>query len=278
MGGPLPSPRLFYTNFLHGDTESNAWLAKTRAWVEDQGVWGPRFTTQTTKDWVWAQQMREAERLDAERRAKEKVAERNWWAATARSIDEQAEQWMAQAEVARQAALREAEKTRRVQEEVRRVKEKSEAREAERRRAREEARVMSEGESRAKTRTERENAAKKLISSWNTYESRWSALQSSPRERLTFRSVPWPLICTPSSPSSISDANISFFLLSPLHSGTKSRKDRIREAMQRWHNDKFEPRILPRVVESDRRAVKEGVDVVVRCLNGLMNGQSSSSS
>ncbi|KAF8483173.1 hypothetical protein JB92DRAFT_2561515, partial [Gautieria morchelliformis] len=105
---------------------------------------------------------------------------------------------------------------------------------------------------------------------WNTYEYRWAALQSSREERLTFRTVPWPLICTPSSPSSLSGDNIAFFLLSPLHSENKSRKERIREAMQRWHNDKFEPRILPRVVESDRDAVKEGVDAVVRCLNDLL--------
>ena len=245
-------------------------MSKTKAWVEDQGVWGPRSPTQMTRDWVWGQQMKEAEKIYAERIVKEKAAERKRWEATARSIDKQAERWMAQAEASRQAALHEAEKTKRVQDEVRRVGAKAEAREAEKRRAREGVRIPNESDFRGKTRVERENAVKKLVNAWNMYEHRWAALQSSREERLTFRTVPWPLIRTPSSPSSLSNANIASFLLSPLHSGGKSRKDRIREAMQRWHNDKFEPRILPRVIESDRGAVKEGVDAVVRCLNDLL--------
>ena len=268
MDEPLPSPRPSYTQLHNAD--ATPWMGKTKAWVEDQGVWGPRSPTQMTKDWVWGQQMKEAENLYAERVVKEKAEERRWWEATARSIDKQAERWMAQAEAARQAALREAEKTRRVQEEVRRMSAKGEAREGEKRRAREGVRIPNEGDSREKTRAERENAAKKLVKAWNTYETRWAVLQSTREERLTFRTVPWPLICTPSAPSSLSSANIAFFLLSPLHSGNKSRKDRIREAMQRWHNDKFEPRILPRVIESDRDVVKEGVDAVVRCLNDLL--------
>ena len=269
----MPSPRILCNNYLD-DTDAYPWIAKTRAWVEDQSVWGPKSASQTTRDWVWAQQMREAERLDAERRAREKAAERNWWEATARTIDRQAERWMVQAEAARQAALRETEKTRKVQEEVRRVKEKAEAREAERRRMRE-PRMTNEAELRANARVERENVAKRLVNSWNAYEKRWAAMQASPGQRLTFRTVPWPLISTPSSPASISDANIAFFLLSPLHSGTKSRKERLREAMQRWHNDKFEPKYLRHVVESDQSAVKEGIDIVVRCLNGLLSSSSS---
>lgn len=265
----MSSPRPVYKEHLL-DMDGPPWMGKTKAWVEDQGVWGPRSPTQMTRDWVLEQQMKEAQRLQEEKNVKEKAAERKWREATVRSIDKQAERWMAQAEAARQAALREAEKTRQVQEEVRRVKARAEAREAEKRRAKEEIRVAGEGHSRAKARAERENAAKKLVNAWNTYETRWAALQSSQEEQLTFRTTPWPLMCTPSSPSSISNANIAFFLLSPLHSGNKSRKERIREAMQRWHNDKFEPRILPRVIESDREAVKEGVDVVVRCLNSLL--------
>ncbi|KAF8590969.1 hypothetical protein K439DRAFT_1627395 [Ramaria rubella] len=272
MENPLPSPRPFYHDYLHS-ADVPSWVGKTEAWVEDQGIWGPKLATQTTRDWVWTQQMKEAEKLEAVRRAREKAADRKFWEATARSIDKQAQRWMVRAEAARKAALREAEKTREIQEEVRKVREKSEAREAERRRSREEVRVASEGERTTKVRKQRDNAAKRLVSAWNAYETRWTTLQSSRGEQLTFRTVPWPLICTPSSPSSISGANIAFFLLSPLHSGNKPRKERIREAMQRWHNDKFEPRYLPRVVEGDRKAVKEGVDIVVRCLNELLTRQ-----
>lgn len=248
-------------------------MAKTKAWVDDQGVWGPKSPTQMTRDWVLEQQLKEAQRIQAEKAIKEKAAERKWWEATVRSIDRQAEIWMAQAEASRQAARREAEKTRRVQEEVRRVSARAEAREAEKRRAREEVRATGEGNTRGRAHAERENAAKTLVNAWTTYENRWATLQVSQGERLTFHTIPWPLVYTPSSPSSISNANIAFFLLSPLHSANKSRRERIREAMQRWHNDKFDPRILPRVIERDRDAVKEGVDVVVRCLNDLLTRQ-----
>ena len=59
------------------------------------------------------------------------------------------------------------------------------------------------------------------------------------------------------------------FLLSPAHSPEVSSKDRIRAALRRWHPDKF-ARVLGLVVESDRDAVADGVGIVVRCLNEML--------
>jgi hypothetical protein len=59
------------------------------------------------------------------------------------------------------------------------------------------------------------------------------------------------------------------FLLSPAHSPEVSSKDRIRTALRRWHPDKF-ARLLGLVVESDRDAVADGVGIVVRCLNEML--------
>jgi hypothetical protein len=59
------------------------------------------------------------------------------------------------------------------------------------------------------------------------------------------------------------------FLLSPAHSPGVSSKDRIRAALRRWHPDKF-ARLLGLVVESDRDAVTDGVGIVVRCLNEML--------
>jgi len=260
--------------YLH-NAATPSWSGKTKAWLADQGKSRTKAPKQETKEWLWRQYFKELDDMEIRRREKDKEAEKKWWEATAKSVDRQAKLWMAQAEAQRQAALREAEKTRQIQEEVRRVKEKAEAREAEWRKAREEVWIMSEEEGRSRTQRKQENATKKLKDAWNKYERRWQELSSPTGEELTFRTVPWPLINTPSSPSSISAANISFFLLSSIHSGEKSRKERIREAMQRWHNDKFEPRILPRVKESERAAVKEGVDIVVRCLNHLLSQESA---
>ena len=59
------------------------------------------------------------------------------------------------------------------------------------------------------------------------------------------------------------------FLLSPAHSPEVSSKDRIRTALRRWHPDKF-ARLLGLVVESDKDAVADGVGIVVRCLNEML--------
>ncbi|KIJ26546.1 hypothetical protein M422DRAFT_55475 [Sphaerobolus stellatus SS14] len=261
-------------DYLH-NTSNPSWAGKTKAWLEDQGKVRSKTSTQETLEWLWRQYFKEVDASEARHKEKEKEAERKWWEATARNVDKQAKQWMAQAETQRQAALREMEKTRQIQEEVRRVKEKADAREAEWRRAREEEKIMSDHEGRYQKRRKRENAAKKLSDAWSRYERQWQELNTTSGQGLTFRTIPWPQINTPSSPLSISAANISFFLLSPIHSGGKSKRERIREAMQRWHNDKFEPRVLPRVIERDRAAVKEGVDIVVRCLNHLLSQESA---
>jgi len=51
----------------------------------------------------------------------------------------------------------------------------------------------------------------------------------------------------------------------------KSPKDRIKDQLKRWHPDKFETRILHRVVEEEREKVKTGAGVVVRGLNEMLN-------
>ena len=50
----------------------------------------------------------------------------------------------------------------------------------------------------------------------------------------------------------------------------KERRERLREAMLRFHPDKFEGRILGRVEERDRDRTKEAVAKVVVALNHLM--------
>lgn len=247
------------------------WRGKTQAWIETQGVWRSRSHTIETRDCIWQHYLREAEELEAQRHARQREAERRWWEATAKSIDQQARLWMAQAEAARRNALLEAEKTKKLQEEIKRTKDQAEDRERQKRRMREARMMMSDDEDKDRKQRKRDHATRRLLEAWDRYQSRWTTLiSSSSNERLTFRTIPWPLISIPSSPSSIVPENIAFFLLSNLHSKNKTRRERLREAIQRWHNDKFEPKVLPRVVEEDRSAVKEGVDIVVRCLNELL--------
>lgn len=108
---------------------------------------------------------------------------------------------------------------------------------------------------------------------WRGYEERWATINSSagspPPERLTFRSIPWPMFYSPHRVEEITPARVAMFVLSPLHSEGQSRKDRIKSALRRWHPDRF-GRVLARVNDRDRAAVEEGVGVIVRCLNNLL--------
>ncbi|KAK7691343.1 hypothetical protein QCA50_004738 [Cerrena zonata] len=138
------------------------------------------------------------------------------------------------------------------------------------------------------------------------YEEQWKVLlgaQSVEDERkdLRFEDVPWPVFPVdigpstdkkgklPSTESSIHLEDItvdavSQFLLSTSQSNEdratptddiakKLRRDKLREAMLRFHPDKFEGRILSHVREDDRDKVREGVSKVAVALNRLMESK-----
>jgi len=195
-----------------------------------------------------------------------------WWEEKAYNVDVQARVWMLQEEARRIAALREAERKRLVQEEVRRIQFRIQMRrEAERQKMMDERRRANE-EVREREVKRREMADRAVLASWKSYEAGWSKISSS-SDRLTFRSIPWPTINPPPSPSSITAESIAFFLFSPLHSGSLPRKDRIKEALRRWHPDRF-GRFLNRVIEEEKGVVEEGVGNVARCLNELLSRES----
>jgi hypothetical protein len=108
------------------------------------------------------------------------------------------------------------------------------------------------------------------------------------RGMLRFSDVPWPVFAIPGRPSGqsvrladIRSSSIRAFLLpSPTtflstaeeeEAEKKRRKDILREAIRRYHPDKF-GRYLGRVREEkgERKMVEEGVGIVGRCLVELM--------
>ncbi|KAF8585170.1 hypothetical protein K439DRAFT_1344059 [Ramaria rubella] len=103
---------------------------------------------------------------------------------------------------------------------------------------------------------------------WVRYEKQWQALRLV-SSGLTFRAIPWPAVKTITRPESLHSHRISQFILSPDHSPTESRKRRIHTALLRWHTDHFDAKVMYKVVEADRVAVREGVGRVVRCLNEM---------
>ena len=180
----------------------------------------------------------------------------------------EADEWMRHEELIRRVT-HEREKARlRIQEELRRIDARYQQKRESERLAREEARRRDQAEVRERLKKDRAKLDKLIVEAWAAYESRWSSLSTS-TETLEFRSIPWPVTVSPQSTEDITQDAIITFLFSSLHSQDQSRKERIRSAQLRWHPDRFR-RFLGRVPEADRVAVEEGVGVVARALNELM--------
>lgn len=140
-----------------------------------------------------------------------------------------------------------------------------EAREADERRRRK----------RSKERRAKQNAR-------DDYEKRWDILLSTCEtsgRSFTFRDIPWPCHAaySPSASQNLSlddltVDSISEFLFNPAIKATEATQKikTIREALLRFHPDKFEGRVISRVSETERVKVQEGIGIVVRALNELL--------
>lgn len=191
----------------------------------------------------------------------------------------EADRWMREDEIARRVAMERERARARIQDELRRIEARlSEKREAERleQEMAEKARRRARHERREKEARDRAKLEKLILDAWADYEQRWSALPTS-SEQLDFKSTPWPIIIPPRNTDDITRDAIVGFLFSPLHSQGQSRKDRIRSAQLRWHPDRFR-RFMGKIPEDSRVEVEEGVGIVARCLNELMEKEKRASS
>jgi len=111
----------------------------------------------------------------------------------------------------------------------------------------------------------------KMNNAFQDYLLKWTSLATIPIIR--FASIPWPVVLDRplTSPEQLTSADIAAFVLSPHHSGDKSRKDRIKAELLRWHPDRFEGRFLTKVFDGDKERVKTGVGEVARCLSDLLS-------
>ncbi|KAF8268342.1 hypothetical protein EI94DRAFT_1578109 [Lactarius quietus] len=110
-----------------------------------------------------------------------------------------------------------------------------------------------------------------LIRLFENHENKWRQLKDS--NNLGWNSFAWPVFRRPSEPEEMTTSAIGAYVLSKHapDANAKSSKDRVKDHIKRWHPDKFETRILPRVVEEEREKVKAGAGAVVRGLNELLN-------
>ncbi|ESK97031.1 hypothetical protein Moror_6388 [Moniliophthora roreri MCA 2997] len=255
--------------------KSTPWqhMADTYAWVVEQEYVKLDKHGRNTEQWIREQQIR-----FPEGRARHEFGERvrrRMWEDTMYRYEAEAERWMRQEEEMRRiAAERERRRAKAMQEEVRRVEEQiRQQRDAERRKRTEEYHYYRRPTQRRVY--ERSRSDKSLSDSWKRYEDRWATLAAS-SEPLTFTNIPWPLASPPTSPEQITLSAVSEFLLSPLHSQSLTRKDRIRNAQLRWHPDRFQ-RMMHRVPSIEKAIVTEGVGAVARSLNELMSREKVSS-
>jgi len=109
------------------------------------------------------------------------------------------------------------------------------------------------------------------------HERLWTRLNTL--NDLSWNDFPWPMAKQPSNPDDMSLSLIGAYFQSPLYPDKdKSRtpKDRIKEHIKRWHPDRFETKLLPKVVEDEKETVKAGAGNVARYLSDLLRKENES--
>jgi hypothetical protein len=132
-------------------------------------------------------------------------------------------------------------------------------------------RERRERERREKECREREAAQSSLLTRLRVYEEKWAALRSNAIgvEHLSFYDIPWPSFENTRGSVDIIEERVLAFVCHPLHEhiqGGGGQAKSLRLEMLRWHPDKFEGKVLGKVVEGDREAVREAAGRVARIL------------
>ena len=172
-------------------------------------------------------------------------------------------------------------------EEQERKKAERAARKARERAVREETKRLEREAEEDRRRRRRSRERRRAAEARELYDTRWKDLLGPSQNiegLLRFTDIPWPVLPPDLSSRHTRELALSDFTIEAIsgfllgqedaesEAGRKERKDKLRETMLRFHPDKFEGRILRRVLESERDTVKEAVGVVVRSLNTLMGG------
>ncbi|EUC57540.1 hypothetical protein RSOL_224300, partial [Rhizoctonia solani AG-3 Rhs1AP] len=179
--------------------------------------------------------------------------------------DDQYAEWV-RAGMWRRTHKAEIEAQERAEEERKRKKERERDR-------RKETRRMEREDNERRTRRKQVKEQQLVVEGWIAYEAQWAQLRPSEATSLRFTDLPWPCYPPPRlplDPDALSKQAISSFLLSPLHSIGKPRKQRLREALLLYHPDRFIAKWMGRVRKDDAQEVQEAVGRVARVLTGLV--------
>ena len=130
-------------------------------------------------------------------------------------------------------------------------------------------RESKERERRERERRERpaESVPPSLAQQLRTYEQKWEELRKNgvADEQLRFCHVPWPVFGDVRRVDDVTRERVLAFVLHGREQDEGQAKA-IRSEMRRWHPDKFNGKVLPKVIEGDREAVRETAGHVARIL------------
>ncbi|KAI0691846.1 hypothetical protein BC835DRAFT_1278774, partial [Cytidiella melzeri] len=107
-----------------------------------------------------------------------------------------------------------------------------------------------------------------VLQLFDDHDRMWSRLAAL--DSASWTSFPWPMLKKAFEPEDLTTTAIAAYVLNPYSPSDKPEKDRIKEHIRRWHPDRFETKLLPKVRSEDRDRVKEGAGQVVRSLNELL--------
>ena len=93
-------------------------------------------------------------------------------------------------------------------------------------------------------------------------------------EHIGFHEIPWPSFENVGGVQDITEERVLAFVCHPLHEHIQGpgggQAKSLRSEMLRWHPDKFEGKVLGKVVEGDREVVKEAAGRVARILTNVL--------
>ena len=127
---------------------------------------------------------------------------------------------------------------------------------------------------RSEQKAMRQLTKEEVIKLFDEHEKRWGRIPTL--DILSWHSFPWPMLKQPSEPEQLTYIEIQAYVLSPHQSADKTPRERIKDYLRKWHPDRFETKLLPKVREDDREKVKEGAGAVARHLNKLLGSLSGS--
>ncbi|KAF8434854.1 hypothetical protein L210DRAFT_980231 [Boletus edulis BED1] len=211
-------------------------------------------------------------REERERQRREEITHR---------LQEETRQLRAELERMRQEARehqQREEQARKLREEVERLR-----REAHERYLRDERERLAREEQERQARSRAEEAHRTTMEEqirqhFVMYEAKWNELRTNNSiPAIEVREMPWPVLAIVSSADQITYQDVRAFLFHPQRPGVegKSARDKVKVEMLRFHPDKFNTRIVPKIQQAQQGTAQAIAGAVARILTTIMNEEAA---